>query len=98
MLGSSGRAKGVAVLVETNGHLADSRLMAELLEEVNEPGVGVLWNMHHPYRFFQEQPQTTAGRLGKAIKYIHVKDSRYDNGKIRDCPIGAGDIPGAAMP
>ena len=93
ILGKSARSKGVTVLIETNGHLADSRLLADLLEDVNEPGVGILWDIHHPYRFFNEQPETTAARLGKAIKYIHMKDSKSEKGKIKYCILGAGDLP-----
>lgn len=93
VLGKAAKAKGITVLIETNGHLADSKLLADLLEEVDEPGVGVLWDIHHPYRFFNEPLPTTVARLGKAIKYLHVKDSRMENGKIRYCMLGEGDIP-----
>lgn len=92
-LGKAAKTKGITFLIETNGHLADSKLLADLLEEVDEPGIGVLWDIHHPYRFFNEAPQTTVARLGKAIKYLHVKDSRLENGKIRYCMMGEGDIP-----
>ncbi len=93
ILGKSARTKGVKLLIETNGHLADSKLMADLLEEVNEPAVGVLWDIHHPYRFYNESPATTVSRLGKAIKYLHIKDSKNINGQIRYCMLGEGDLP-----
>ncbi len=93
ILGKAARVKGITVLIETNGHLADSRLLADLLEEIDEPGVGVLWDIHHPYCFFDETPETTVARLGKTIKYIHMKDSRFQNGIIQYCIFGEGDLP-----
>jgi fatty-acyl-CoA synthase len=93
VLGKSARAKGITVLVETNGALADSTFLADLLAKVNEPGVAVLWDIHHPYRFFGEAPAETVVRLGEAIRYIHIKDSRQVNGGIRYCMLGEGDLP-----
>ena len=92
-LGKAARAKNITVLIETNGHLADSGLLADLISEVNEPQIGVLWDIHHPYRFFNESPATTIARLGKAIQYIHIKDSKIENGKIKYCMLGEGDLP-----
>lgn len=93
LLGKKAGQQGVTVLIETNGHLADSKLLADLLEEVAEPNVGVLWDLHHPYRFFNEEPQLTTSRLGKLIKYVHIKDSQLLHGQLKYCMLGTGDIP-----
>jgi fatty-acyl-CoA synthase len=93
VLGKAARAKGITILVETNGRLADSGFLVDLLAKVNEPGVAVLWDIHHPYRFFGEAPAETVVRLGDAIRYIHIKDSRQVNDGIRYCMLGEGDLP-----
>ena len=86
----------VVPLIETNGVLADSKQMAALLKQVNRSNLGVLWDVHHPFRFFGETPGDTAARLGKHIKHVHIKDSIADrsapNG-VRYTLMGYGDVP-----
>lgn len=85
--------KGVIPLIETNGILADSKVMKEFMEDVNCENGGVLWDIHHPYRYFNETPDETVSNIGKYIKYVHVKDSISDNGKIKYKMLGQGDVP-----
>lgn len=66
---------GVDVLIETHGDFADSSLMLELLMHVRHPGVGVLWDTHHPWRFFGEPVAETYARLKTWIRHTHWKDS-----------------------
>jgi sugar phosphate isomerase/epimerase len=65
----------VDVLIETHGDFADSRLMLELLLHVRHPRVGVLWDTHHPWRFYGEPIGETYGRLKPWIRHTHWKDS-----------------------
>lgn len=92
-LGAYAAARGVTVLLETNGWYADSGRLARLFEEIDAPGLGILWDVHHPYRFFGELPRLTVNRIGKWIKYIHIKDSILDNGKVRYKMLGEGNLP-----
>lgn len=87
------KGKGVQVLVETNGYYADSAKMLELLELVNEPNMGVLWDIHHPYRYAGEAPEQTVKMLGKHIQFVHIKDSMIENQKLRYTMVGYGDLP-----
>ncbi len=50
--------KGVYLLVETSGVYSDTKRLAKIIEEVNNPYVAVLWDIHHPYRFMNEAPAT----------------------------------------
>lgn len=88
-----GRARGVTPLLETNGLLADSRAMRRVLDQVASDNRGVLWDVHHPYRFFGETPLETIMRLGDAIRYLHVKDSVMEKGRVSYQMMGAGDVP-----
>jgi sugar phosphate isomerase/epimerase len=83
----------VYVLIETNGAYTDSRRLSRLLEEVSHPAVGVLWDCHHTYRFGKESFQETWGILKEHIKYLHLKDSVVEDGKIRYRLFGEGDLP-----
>jgi len=65
----------VDVLIETHGDFADSNLMLELLLHVREPRVGVLWDTHHPWRFYGEPVAETYARLKPWIRHTHWKDS-----------------------
>jgi fatty-acyl-CoA synthase len=85
--------KEVMVLVETNGVFADSRRTAALMEKVNDPNIGVLWDVHHPFRFYGEKPTDTYERLKDWICYTHVKDSVMENGNVVYKMFGYGDVP-----
>ena len=85
---------GVILLVETNGYFADSNNMLNLMEEVASPAVAVLWDIHHPYRYFKEPVDITYNRLKPYIQYIHLKDSiMTDEGKVEYRMMGHGDLP-----
>jgi len=85
--------KGVTLLVETNGVYADTARLCKLLDQVASDSVGALWDMHHPYRFAGESPGKTVQNLGAYIKYVHIKDSVVEDGKIRYRMMGEGDLP-----
>ncbi len=83
----------VTLLVETNGVYSDTSRLKKLLDSVNSRKVAALWDIHHPYRFGNEQPETTVANLGEYIKYVHVKDSAIVNGSIEYKLMGEGDMP-----
>ncbi|MCR4670867.1 MAG: AMP-binding protein [Saccharofermentans sp.] len=84
----------VTLLVETNGVYADTARLKTLLDRVSNRKVAALWDMHHPYRYFNEAPATTVANLGEYIKYTHVKDSVMgEGGKVSYKLMGEGDMP-----
>ncbi len=88
---------GVTLLVETNGVYADTARLGRLLEMVSSDAVAALWDMHHPYRFFGESPEKTIQNLGGYIRYVHVKDSVMEDGRVSYRMMGEGDLPIDAM-
>lgn len=64
-----------SIFIETHGDFTNSVVMREMLEFVQHPAVGVLWDTHHPWRFFGEEPLETFERLGPWIRHTHWKDS-----------------------
>lgn len=87
------KGKNICVLIETNGILADSKKMAQFIALADPETSGVLWDVHHPYRFYHETPAQTYQALQGKIKYIHVKDSAEINGNVEYRMMGFGDIP-----
>jgi len=84
---------GVTPLLETNGELASSRKMAELVRGCGAGNAGVLWDVHHTVRFAGESPGQTAEQLGDLIRHVHLKDSVIQNGRPAYRMMGYGDIP-----
>ena len=83
----------VMLLVESNGVYADTKVLRRLLDTVAHPSVAALWDIHHPFRFFNETPEETIANLGDYIRYVHVKDSIIVDGKIEYKLMGEGDLP-----
>ena len=83
----------VTLLVETNGVYSDTHRLRALLDSVNSHKIATLWDMHHPYRFAGESPEQTVANLGELIKYVHIKDSVMENGKVVYKMMGEGDLP-----
>ena len=87
------KGTGVTPLIETNGVLANSEKMKEFMEKANCENGGVLWDIHHPYRYFNEDVKTTFNNLSKYIKYIHIKDSIGLPDYVEYKMLGYGDVP-----
>ena len=92
-LGKYAEGKNVKVLVETNGIFSDSDQMQRLMEKVDSPNVGVLWDIHHPFRFMHEPVEKTYAALKPFVMLVHIKDSIVENGKIKYKMQGSGDVP-----
>jgi len=84
---------GVTMLLESNGHLADSRLLKGVIEGTGSERVRALWDLHHPFRYFGESPETTAANIGAYVRHMHIKDSKIENGRLAYKMIGYGDLP-----
>ncbi len=83
----------VTLLVETNGVYADTARLRKILELTASDSVAALWDIHHPFRVMNEEPEVTVQNLGAYIKYVHVKDSVINDRKIAYKMMGEGDLP-----
>ena len=83
----------VTLLVETNGVYADTARLRKVLDAVDNKYVAALWDVHHPYRYFNEPAHTSVTNLGHYIKYVHVKDSIMSGDEITYRMMGEGDLP-----
>lgn len=81
------------MLIETNGVYANSKTLFKLMQRLDSDNIGILWDIHHPYRFMDENVEETYNRLKAYIRYVHVKDSIDIDGEIKYCLLGQGDVP-----
>ena len=88
-----GQKKGVTPIMETNGMFADTKVLKDFINSIESSNKGVLWDINHPYRFNNEKIQDTLSNIGNFIKYIHIKDSIEENGRISYKLLGYGDLP-----
>ena len=86
--------KNVTPLIETNGFFAKTKALGALFQkELDGENVGILYDIHHPYRFFNEDPAYTVDNIAPFVRHVHLKDSVMDSKKISYKMIGDGDIP-----
>ena len=85
--------KNVCVLLETNGVFADTAVAAKFISQFDPQVSGLLWDIHHPFRFFHETPAQTLANIAPYVKYLHVKDSVMLDGQLQYRMMGYGDIP-----
>ena len=87
-------ARGVTLLLESNGVYANTKLLADTLRRVNHPAVGALWDINHPIRYAGETPEETYANIGSYVRHVHVKDTAVDeNGQIVYKMLGYGTLP-----
>jgi sugar phosphate isomerase/epimerase len=65
----------IDVLLETHGDFAESATVKQLFAQIESPKVGVLWDTHHPWRFYHEAPESTFMNLRPWVRHTHWKDS-----------------------
>lgn len=93
LLASYAEGKGVTVLIETHGDFSASDALLAALHQTKSQALGVLWDVNHPYKAFQEPMEVTYERLKPYIKHIHLKDSVGTGKEAQLCLVGEGDLP-----
>lgn len=71
-------ARDLHWLFETHDNWIHSADSIPLLERINNPAFGVLWDMGHTPRVGKETPEQTYAALGKRIGYTHIKDAVFE--------------------
>jgi sugar phosphate isomerase/epimerase len=93
-IGDEAEENGVTIALETHDSWTDTKILAEVMEEVNHPNIRILWDLHHPYRFNDESIEFTYKNLRPYVKGVHIKDSRLkSNGEYEYTLLGEGDVP-----
>lgn len=74
-LGQLAEPLAIDVLIETHGDFSNTFVMQETMQQVSSPAAGVLWDTHHPWRFFGEDLSASFERLRPWVRHTHWKDS-----------------------
>ncbi|MDI9498922.1 MAG: AMP-binding protein [Bacillota bacterium] len=86
--------RGIILLIKTCGIYGDTARLRDLLNTFACDELAVLWDMHHPYRSFHEDPAETIKNLGAYVRHVHLRDSDdVDTYNL----IGEGTLPVAEM-
>jgi fatty-acyl-CoA synthase len=86
-------SQGIMLLLETHGVWADSKKLSRLVASIQSPSIGILWDVHHPYRFLGEDPEETYDNLKPYLKHVHIKDSVWEEERVHYKMAGHGDLP-----
>ncbi len=90
----SAEANGIALLVETTGLFCDTAELLKVLDKFACDNLAALWDMHAPYFYCGEMPETTIKNLGAYVEHVHIKDAvREEDGSVSFCLIGEGEMP-----
>ncbi len=88
--------KKILVLLETHDDFTDTYVVREVMERANHPWVGVLWDVHHPFRTLGQTMKEAFGNVGKWTHDTHFKDSVLDPSERvghRYTLLGEGNVP-----
>jgi sugar phosphate isomerase/epimerase len=95
-LGDHATGKNVMVLFETHDDFTDPSLVRRIMEATAHPAVGVLWDIHHPFRMLEWPLEAAWREVGPWVKACDVKDSVTDISArlgYRYVELGTGDLP-----
>ncbi|MBE5928788.1 MAG: AMP-dependent synthetase, partial [Lachnospiraceae bacterium] len=80
----------VTILIKTSGIYSDTARLRSLMDEFACDQFAALWDVHHPYRDYDESADTTIKNLGAYVKHVHMRDSDDKNTYNL---IGEGNLP-----
>jgi sugar phosphate isomerase/epimerase len=86
------KGKNVMVLLETHGDFPELKYMMPVLEKVNSPYLGVLWDIEHTYKRYGEDIEEFFNKIKSYVKHVHIKDTRNTEDGFKLCMIGEGDV------
>ncbi|MER9533829.1 sugar phosphate isomerase/epimerase [Mesorhizobium sp. M0309] len=92
ILSERAKANGVTLVVETHDGFCRGELLGRLLDMVDSPHVGALWDLFHPHRK-DEAAVDTDKHIGKRVRHVHVKDAVRAGDGWRFVLFGEGELP-----
>ena len=89
---------GVTIGMETHDDWCAGAALRAVLDRVNSPGLGVVYDIFNAYTAKLEPWDTTYALVKDRICYCHLKDGFEDRaGKHQYCALGGGVMPLAAI-
>jgi fatty-acyl-CoA synthase len=82
----------VVIALESHDAWTDPAILAEVLDEVNMPHVGLNWDPYHIVRMTDQGVADHFPSIAKHVKHCHVHDGQASSGAPILCPIGSGIV------
>jgi sugar phosphate isomerase/epimerase len=95
-LGDHAATRDIVVLLETHDDFTDPALVRRIMEATAHPAVGVLWDIHHPFRMLEVPLDAAWREVGPWVKSCDIKDSVTDISArlgYRYVELGSGELP-----
>ena len=84
---------GVEVWLETHGDFASSQETMRIVEQAVCPNLGVVWDPANCFTDGKEYPLDAPDAFGTALRHVHLKDLKSNNGRWEPALTGAGKFP-----
>jgi sugar phosphate isomerase/epimerase len=91
-LADRARERDVVVCMETHDAWCNPVHVAEVMERVDHPNIGVNWDIMHPVRNGFATIEESFETLSGWVKHVHFHDGVVTDGKLQLVPIGEGTI------
>lgn len=82
---------GARMVIETHDAFVHSADILALNQRV-AGGINLLWDIAHTHDDGGETWQETYARLEPLIRYLHIKDTRPQDGRLRNVPLETGNL------
>jgi sugar phosphate isomerase/epimerase len=93
ILGDYARGTGVQVLMETHGDLVHSEDLLNVMQSVDNPQTGLIWDISNMWTITKEPPAQVYSRLKKWIRHTHIKDAKLTKDEVKYVFLGQGEVP-----
>lgn len=91
-LAEPAQKRGVRVCIETHDSWTNPSVVAEVMQTVNHPAIGVTWDIMHPLRQSDVTIEEAYRTLKPWIGHVHVHDGSLDKTKLLLRPIGTAGV------
>lgn len=92
-LGDYAKDYQVTVLMETHGDVVKTEDIEKIMQLVNHPNTGLVWDVVNMWSVTKEPPSEVYPKLKKYIRHTHIKDLKFVDGKEQYALLGKGDTP-----
>jgi sugar phosphate isomerase/epimerase len=93
VLGDHAKGSGVTVLMETHGDVVYTDDLVNIMQDLNHPQVGLVWDIVNMWSVTKETPAQVYPKLKPFIKHTHIKDFKMKEGKMQYTLLGKGESP-----
>ena len=92
-VGNYANGTSVMVLMETHGEVVESAVLKRIMDSVNHPKVGLVWDVSNMWTVTKEPPAQVYSVLKKYIRHTHIKDATLLDKGPQYKLMGKGEVP-----